>query len=304
MDWRMKAAIRRLLLALPGGAELYRGLTAGLLGTNAGMAYKWFRVFPAHLRVLQTHFGAQARAQRLWCFDCGATPAAGLVMALATDAPGLLTDRSKRLFDHYLPVARQVLREKGEELAQQSAAPPTRLATLLQATESGSARQALKNIAMHYVAEHAAADTPAWQGTIGCVFSAGTLEHYSPDALEAEITRQARALAPGGVLSHVVDHRDHRWHADKRLSPHAHLQLDDAAYQRQFGNPLDFHNRWLRSQYMALFSRLGFQVTCHERINYTSDLPSYDRATFAPPFQDADLEDLRALVTHFVAVKV
>lgn len=303
MDWRIKAVIRRTLLALPGGANLYRGLTAGLLGTNAGMAYKWFRVFPAHIRVLRAHFGAQARAQRLWCFDCGVTPAAGLAMAIASDERGLLTDRSKKMLNRYLPVARQVLQEMGEGLAVQSSAPESRIADLLKATASGSIHQALENISMHYFTEHSAADTPAWQGTIGCIFSAGTLEHYSPEALEVEITRQYRALSANGVLSHVVDHRDHRWHADKRLSPHAHLQLDDATYQRQFGNPLDYHNRWLRSRYLELFTRLGFQVTCHDIASYTTELPPYDPATFAADYRHAEKEDLQALVTHFVAVK-
>ena len=300
MDWRMKSAIRHFLLALPGGERLYRGLTAGVLGTNAGMAYKWFRVFPAHIRVLRDAFGEEARAQRLWCYDCGATPAAGFAMAIASDAPGLLTDRLERLRDRYLAVSRRVLAEQGGRLQELSAASPERLVHLWNLTAGRSARRALEAAGMQYAAGHVAAEDAAWRGSIGCVFSAGTLEHYPPEVLEAEVARMARVLAPRAVLSHVVDHRDHRWHADKRIDPLAHLMLDDDAYRRQFGNALDYHNRRLRSYYVELFTRHGFHVRCLDVITAATIV---SREQLAPAFRGASDEDLRSLVTHFVAVR-
>jgi hypothetical protein len=303
MNWRLKSALRRTALALPQGERLYRWLTAGVLGTNAGMAYKWFRVFPTHVRVLQEQFSSEARGQRLWCFDSGATMAAGLAMAVVTDEPGLLTDRRGRLSDRYCRVSRRVLAEKGPALAEVSNALPDRVGKLLQATEGLDARAALAAAGMSYAESHAAADEADWQGKVGCIITAGMLEHYEPAALEAESARMARALHPGGVMSHVVDHRDHRWHADKRIGPLAHLALDEQTYQQRFGNPLEYHNRWLQSLYVELFERQGFEVACHTVIPYTPGLPPLDRASLAPPFADAGDEDLANLVTHFVAVK-
>src|SRR5438105_1154423 len=97
MNWRIKSALRHAALTLPGGARFYRWATIELMKTHNGMAAKWFRVFPAHINVLQTHFGVDARAQRLWCFDSGATIAAGLAIGIVSDEPGLLTDRFDRL---------------------------------------------------------------------------------------------------------------------------------------------------------------------------------------------------------------
>jgi len=303
MDWRLKSLIRHSLLALPSGDRFYRWLTVSLLGTNAGMAYKWFRVMPAHVRVLQEFFPDDPRGQRLWCFDSGATMAAGLAIAVASDMPGLLTDRTDRLRERYCWVSRRVLKEQGEALATLAAAPVQRVADLLLNTDELGVQQALATMAITYAPRHAVALEPVWRGQLGCVFSAGTLEHYTPEALEQEVAGMAHALKPGGVLSHVVDHRDHRWHADKTVHPLAHLTMEEECYQRQFANTLEYHNRWLRGRYVDLYRRYGFRVECRDAVVYPSDLPPFDRATLAPAFADATAEELNGLVTHFIAVK-
>ena len=304
MNWKTKMMIRHSLLALPGGVGLYQWLTRDLLGLQGGMAAKWFRVFPAHIKVLQEHFGADARAQRLWCFDCGSTIGAGLAMALVTDSSGLLTNHRNRLADRYNDFSRTVLQDKGAALAELSGAPPERIAELLRQAAGDSALAALAAIKMSYADTHQCAGAGDWQGSVGCTFSADALEHYTPEELEVEAGNMARALRKGGVISHVVDHRDHLWHADKERGPLHHLTMDDSAYQRQFGNPLDYHNRWLRSSYVDLFTRHGFTVTCRDVINYTPDLPPLIQSTLAPAYRGANEEDLRSLVTHFIAVNV
>ncbi len=290
MNWHLKYLIRHSLLALPGGDRAYRWLTATLLGTNAGMAYKWFRVLPAHVGVLQEIYGSAARAQRLWCFDCGATMAAGLAMALVSDEPGLLTDRRGRLHSRYNSVARRVLQEKGLQLAQLAAAPEERSTLVYTATAGLPAVEALSAIGITYAANHTVAQEPAWQHAIGYIFSAGTLEHYTPGELEEQVAGMREALKPGGVMSHVIDHRDHRWHADKRLSPLAHLYFEAETYQRRYANTLDYHNRWLRSRYIDLFTRHGFSVKCRDRVEYTPELTPLSHEKLASPYREGQEE--------------
>ncbi|MCJ7822408.1 MAG: hypothetical protein MUQ26_04895 [Armatimonadetes bacterium] len=304
MNWRLKSALRHLTLAAPGGARLYRWLTYELLGTMSGMAAKWFRVFPTRVALLQEFFGSAARDQPMWCFDCGTTIAPGLAMAIATDRPGLLTDRHCRLSSRYCEVSRRVAEQKGPQLAALSHAPTGRVAHVLDATAGKRALRALKAIGMSYFGDHAALDGSDWVGAIACVFSGGALEHYRADELEQEAARMARLVRRGGVLSHVVDHRDHRWHADKRISPLQHLTLGEGEYLRRFANPIEYHNRWLRSRYVDLFTRHGFRVEARDVMTYTPDLVPLDRSGLASPFQDVGDGDLSSLVTHFVAVRL
>src|SRR5204863_6341007 len=109
-----------------------------------------------------------------------------------------------------------------------------------------------------YSRDDALIQNAPWHGQLGLVFSAGTLEHYPPGEARALLAMTRDSLQPGGVLSHVMDHRDHRWHADKTISPLLHLTLTEDEYTRRFSNPLDYHNRWMRSQWVALLEELGF----------------------------------------------
>lgn len=54
---------------------------------------------------------------------------------------------------------------------------------------------------------------------------------------------------------------------------------------------------------MGLFEKHGFSVECQEVISYTPDLPPLQRDLLAPRFRQAEEDDLRSLVTHFVAVR-
>ncbi len=303
MNWRVKSALRHAVLALPGGPRLYRWLTYQVMGTMSGMAAKWYRVFPMRIALLQEKFGDRARAQAMWCFDSGTTIAAALCMAISTDEAGLLTDRWDRLSDRYLGVSARLLKDRGPDLVRLSHAPAGRLEQVLQQTVGKTALAALAGLGMAYAAGHVAADGGECRRRFGCIFSGGTLEHYTSEQLEEEVARMFRALKPGGFMSHTVDHRDHRWHADKGVSPLAHLTMPEDQFLSRFGNPLEYHNRWLRSRYVDLLTRHGLTVQCRDLINYTHELVPLDMSRLAAPFRDASEEDLHSLVTHFVAVR-
>ena len=302
MNWKLKSIIRRSLTTAPGGHHLYRWLTSKVLGMQAGMATKWFRVIPNHVKVMQQHFGPTAREVSMWCFNCGATPAPAYAMAVATDRPGLLTDQDDRMSGRYLGVSKRLLSEQGPALASLSAASPLRVPSLLEKLPvGGDARAVMKTIGMTYSADHATALQAPWRGKIGLMFSTGTMEHYTPDELETWIAMVKQAMRPDGVLSHVTDHRDHRWHADKSIPPLLQYTLSEEEFQQVMGNTLDYHNRWLRSDWVRFFESHGYAVETRTVIANTPDLVQLDHSLLAPAYQQIDKADFESLVTHFVA---
>lgn len=303
MRWQLKRLLSDLAHLAPGGDRAYWWLTAQLLGTQAGMADKWLRVFPTHVRTLTELVGeGNLRKQRWWCFDSGATMAAGLAIALVSDEPGLLTDREDRLMDRYAKAVDAALAARGPALGELAGSPEGRVEQLRELCGRRSARAALAEAGIEYAPAHAAAERGEWCGTISCVVSAGTLEHYTPGELETEVARMRRAVRPGGVVSHVVDHRDHRWHADKRLSPLAHYALP-ANYYDSRRRRAEYHNRWLRHRYVELLERHGFDVEFHTIIAATDELPGFDLSALLPEYRDAPPGDLESLVTRLVGVR-
>jgi hypothetical protein len=302
MNWKLKSLIRRSLTAAPGGHHLYRWLTAKVLGMQAGMATKWFRVIPNHVKVMQQHFGPEARDVSMWCFNCGATPAPAYAMAVATDRPGLLTDQDDRMSGRYLAVSKRLLAEKGAELAGLSSAPEDRVASLLgKLPTSGDAAEVMKSIGMTYSADHSTALQAPWRGNIGLMFSTGTMEHYTPEQLENWIAMVKQVMRPDGVLSHVMDHRDHRWHADKSIPPLMQYTLSEEEFRQVMGNTLDYHNRWLRSDWVDFFESHGYEVETRTVIPNSPDLVQTPHSSLAPAYRKANPSDLESLVTHFMA---
>jgi len=100
---------------------------------------------------------------------------------------------------------------------------------------------------------------PMARGSADLCHSGGALEHYAPDVLAAFLRESFRVLRPGGVASHVYDHRDHLRHVDPRWPFLLHMALPDRVYRAAFGHALLFHNRLAPAEVMALFEAAGFE---------------------------------------------
>jgi alanyl-tRNA synthetase len=66
------------------------------------------------------------------------------------------------------------------------------------------------------------------------------------------------------------------------------------------GNSLDYHNRWLRSDWVQFFESHGYTVETRTVIPNSPDLVQTTRSALAPAFRGAPDSDLESLVTHFV----
>ncbi len=66
---------------------------------------------------------------------------------------------------------------------------------------------------------------------------------------------------------------------------------------------MDYHNRWMKSRWIQVLEKHGFEVEARTIIPMTPALVPLPREQFAPGFKDLSGDDLVSLVTHFVAVK-
>lgn len=295
-----------------GGPELYRTLTRRHLGTAASHVDKLQRVWPAHAREWPRLSGLVLEGARIWIHEAGATPFSAFAAFLLTGRAGVLTNTWQPLLDRY--VARSV---NGALAAgfPEGAVPEERRGRLEPLRWRRDAAGAIRELggATHIGVEPGR--IPLASESIDLCCTGGALEHYRPEALDEFLRESHRILRPGGIASHVFDHRDHLYHADKKLPFLAHLALRDAAYELAFGHPLAYHNRLTPEQVARRFERAGFERIVLRRLTLPAkrfvpddevcvNRPGLSRRWLAPRFRDISAADLRTAAAHYLYRKV
>lgn len=136
---------------------------------------------------------------------------------------------------------------------------------------------------------------------VDIVFSHTCLEHIPPHILESVFADSKRVLRPGGIISHGIDHSDHRSHIDPNLSRIDFLRYSDATWRLLCIDPLDYTNRLRHSAYVAMIKAAGFDLLLENAIRdgrieeQVKTLPLWGR------FQNLSQIDLHTTWSHLIA---
>lgn len=243
-----KAGVQFVFGHAPGGPALYRRLTRDVLGTQAGyltkMKTRW-RPYVARWRAA----GVPADA-RIWVHDAGWTPLMALLGWLDFGTGVTLTDTHARMQSQHLAEAIDVALAICDAPADRRAA--------VEALRWAPLDAALETIGAE-LHPTCGARLPLADDSIDLSHSGGALEHATPAQLRSFLEECLRVLRPGGLASHVIDHRDHLFHTDKSWPFHAHWALPEPLYRLAFGHPLGYHNRLPPAAIEALFAEVGFE---------------------------------------------
>ncbi|MHB8879141.1 MAG: class I SAM-dependent methyltransferase, partial [Myxococcaceae bacterium] len=296
----------------PGGAELYRRATREWMGTQATHVDKLARVWPGYLEAFRSRCGLSFEGLSLWVHEGGWTPFPTLLNYLLTGSGGVVTNAEARVQDRYL--SRAVTGVLRMDLSG-ALVPQARRQQVDLLRWSGSAAEAIETLGGRLAEGFDPAEVPIEGGSIDLCHSGGALEHYTPSQLLSFLRECHRVLKPGGIASHVLDHRDHLHHADHRYPFLGHLALTAPVYRAWSGHPLGYHNRLRPSQVMRLFEDAGFAQIAVRRMVLPSrryvegdaalegsrGLP---RLLLAPRFRRIEEVDLRTAAGHYLYRKV
>ena len=136
-------------------------------------------------------------------------------------------------------------------------------------------------------------------GSIDLFVSNNTLEHIPPDTLRALMTELRRLAAPGAVMDHFIDMRDHYSGFDRSLSRLNYLRYPERVW-RLFNNRLHYQNRLRVSDYRALVEAAGFTIVAERP---TRGKPhEFDDLAIARRYRDTPRRDLFTLFVWLTAV--
>ena len=259
----LKSSVLFAFGRVPGGSRLYRELTRNWMGTQATHVDKLRRVWPGYLAVWEKQCKLPLNDANVWIHEGGWTPFPHFANYLFTGKAGVVTNSEGRILDRYL--ARAV---NGALSLKLDANPDHvlrghELEPLRWSDTSAKAISQLGGIEVETVrGEPISLDS----NSVDLCHSGGALEHYTENQLSAFLIEMHRILKPGGGASHVFDHRDHLYHADRKIPFLAHLGWSDLAYSFWSGHPLGFHNRLLPDDISALFEKAGFEKIAVRRM--------------------------------------
>jgi SAM-dependent methyltransferase len=292
----------------PGGARLYRRLTREWMGTQGTHVDKLRRVWPGYLEVWRTRCGLEFEGLDVWVHEGGWTPFAPLVNYLLTGRGGALTNREGWVLDHYL--SRAVNGVLSTALPE-ALVPCERRRHLEALRWYDRAAGAVAAVGGEVHADVSPGAIRLASNSMDLCHSGGALEHYRPAELSAFLSECFRVLRPGGVASHVFDHRDHLYHADRRWPFLAHLALPGPLYKALCGHPLAYHNRLPPAQVTELFEAAGFERIAVRRMilpdrryvegdEICEGRPGLPRLLLAPGRHDLSDADRRTAACHYL----
>jgi SAM-dependent methyltransferase len=296
-----KGAVQLAFGRTPGGAGAYRALTRGPMGTAESHVDKLARVWPGYAAVWR-RIGVELEGAAMWCHDAGATPFMAIAAFALTGRGPALTGEPMR--DRYVDRARRGVLACGLPMPDARRARVDGLRWLATAADVLAAVDARAHADSRSIAD----------ASIDLVHSGGALEHERPDELRAFLAEQVRVLRPGGVASHVFDHRDHLHHADNALPFHAHLAWPEPAYRSVLGHPLGYHSRLSPAEVARAFEAAGLERIGVRRLIYAggerrwvdtdeaalAGAPGLPRARLAARFRGWSDADLRTAAAHYL----
>jgi len=292
-----KGAVQLGFGRVPGGHHAYRAITRGRMGTAATHVDKLARVWPGYVAVWK-RCGVTLDGAQLWTHDAGATPFIPFAAYLLTGRGAVVTDPHERFLDRYLQRARAGALDAAWPA---DVIPEARRNTIegLRWITSVDEAVAITGARCHADVRELATDS---------------VEHLRFDELAGFVAQITRVLRPGGLSSHVFDHRDHLHHADRTLPFLAHLMWSDPAYHAMFGHSLGYHSRLSPTEVERVFAAAGLERILVRRLIYRGDdrvwvesdrealagQPGVARSQLAAKFTSMLDADLRVAAAHYL----
>lgn len=292
----------------PQTSRLYRTITREWMGSQATHVDKLKRVWPGYVDVWRAN-AVDLDGARVWIHEGGWTPFPFFANHLVTGSAGYVTNHEGRMLDRYL--ARAVNGAVSCDLPADLPLDRRRrdVEPLRWATSVGEAITSIGGVLHEGVSVEA---IPLADNSVDLCHTGGTLEHYIPGTLRSFLAEAMRIVRPGGVMSHVFDHRDHLHHADTEWPYLRHYEMSDLAYRVLCGSSLLYHNRLLPGQVAATFEQAGFERVVIRRMmlpskRYVDDGVDMSEGEFGiqrsrltARFRDASDDDLRTAAVHYL----
>lgn len=136
--------------------------------------------------------------------------------------------------------------------------------------------------------------------SIDYTLSNATMEHIPKNDLYQILKESFRILSPGGIMTNIIDYRDHFSFSDKSINIYNFLKYSKAEWDKM--NPdIMYQNRLRHKDYMEMINEIGFEIL-EENVDLSSkDL--FDINQVHPEFKDKYTEDELCISGSFLVLR-
>ncbi|MDP5215906.1 class I SAM-dependent methyltransferase [Ruegeria sp. 2205SS24-7] len=225
-------------------------------------------------------------------------PVIPLMLRLAGARQVILTDAHPLLDRETLKAAVDFLRARRTDLAERLGTSVEKIEETLTFPHDAPLDEALDALGLAYRVQ---ASLKEMDVRVDAIISHTVLEHVPPAVIVALLEQSRDILRPGGVISHGIDHSDHRAHRDARLSRVDFLRYSETIWKLLCLNPQDYTNRLRHSDYVAMVDAAGFDLVLERPILDSGARNALNEMVLAPRFRSRDPDDLAVLWTNILA---
>ena len=152
--------------------------------------------------------------------------------------------------------------------------------------------QLLKNLKIQFFAPRDARSTNFESNSINFISNTDTLEHIPKDDIALIMKECYRILAPGQVVSCVIDLRDHYAYFDSNITFFNFLTFNNRSW-RSYNNSLHYQNRLRYADYKKIFEDCGFKIVFEEcEYPTTSELETLKALPLDAEYRNRDLREI------------
>lgn len=286
MNWKTKALLQKVISSLPLSPRI-NYFFQRYISKSLPMPAQVFEMKQAaarkHYQILNQHIGETQPNPVAYEFGAGydvAIPLAlwheGLPYQVVTDIQPLLK----------IGLVNDVLKRYGFDL------------------QIGDVIKLKEKTGIEYISGIDAKNTGFATASFEFIHSTDTLEHIPKNDILPILQECYRLLAPGGIISCIIDLQDHYQYFDKSISPFNFYCFENDEWEKKYNNPLQYQNRLLANDYYSFFAQAGFAPIQME-LTKASDsvIAGFSGLPLSSQYANKSVDELSNLRCHIWAEK-
>lgn len=304
MRWQAKAALMQVFSRLPLGQDLHYLAQRRITRSLPSSGTKFIEIFDQaekHLDAFRRH--SATRFENAHFYEFGAGFELGIPLSFYALGVG-----SQVLVDIRKLLRVELVNETIEKLRRISSEGHLRRTPerfLDENHSDGDSDEWIKLLeewyGVRYLSPCDARNTRLETGSVDFVTSTNTLEHIPAADIRLILKECRRLLRKDGVMSFIIDYKDHYSYSDPKITVYNFLKYSPSAW-RWYSPAFHYQNRLRHKDHIRLIQEAGFEVI-EENLSQASeaDIAHLNQANISPLFrQQYSLFELATPGAHVV----